>query len=189
MRRQIQASVALATALCALAGCATVGGVQVEGPASQVKPPPTSPPTSSGQAPSADAIAILRGDPQVSEKIKLLLKPCGDSRYPVDTRYFDLTGDGPADLVVSLRACAASQSGPSVTRGGLLASYIYDLTAHPPRRLFGIEEPGSIIKIEPSVGFVISRPVYEAADRPCCPSGEDVTIYRWSGTAFEEYRK
>lgn len=186
MRARIGAWAATAAVL-AVAGCATVGGVQVEGPASQVKAPPTSPPTSSGQAPSADAIAVLRADALVGEKIKAQLKPCGDSRYPVDVRFDDLTGDGNPELIASVRACSGSQAAPYATRG-VLGNFIYELTTTPAKRLFGSEDPGGAIKVEPGIGFVLSHPVYEPADRSCCPSGAETTVYRWSGTVFEEYK-
>ncbi|WP_211305398.1 hypothetical protein, partial [Crossiella equi] len=71
-----------------------------------------------------------------------------------------------------------------------VANYIYDLAVVPPRRLFGVEEAGVTVSVEPSVGFVLTRARYEPADKSCCPSGQDVSVYRWNSTAFEEmFRK
>lgn len=185
----------LALGLCfvlLVSGCAMNGGVRVEGAASQVKPPPTTPPPPSGTTPSVDAVALLRADPKVSDKIKNTLTPCLQGRYPVDARYVDVTRDGVADLLVSVTVCElkvdadkALATYMEVARGdGFVASYIYDLAAKPPVDVFALEEPGTTTELDDGV-LQVRRLEYQARDKPCCPSQEVYKIYRWTGTAFE----
>jgi hypothetical protein len=180
--------------LMLLAGCATAGGVRVEGVASQVTPPPSTPPPPSGVTPSFDPVALLRTDPKVNDKIKSVLTPCPQGgRFPVDARYVELTGDDVAELLVSVTYCDASaalgktQSTYDPTRGtGTLANYVYDVLAKPPVDLLALEEPGIIVARDNGVVQVISWE-YGPKDRTCCTS-EISHVYRWTGTMFERIK-
>ena len=165
-------------------GCATRGGVAVEGRASQVKPPPSTPPPVTGALTSADTVSVLRADPKVNDKVKGMLKPCPDGRYPLDQRYLDLTQDGAVDLIATVQMCLGKAPAAYNPRGGI-ASYIYDLKTVPPAQLLAVEESAEVVP-EPSYGVMVVRSEYQASDRSCCPSGKAVAGYRWNGTAFEE---
>jgi hypothetical protein len=181
-------------ALLAAAGCATGGGVAVEGRASQVTPPPTppTPPTlPSGTPASADAVGVLRADPAVDAKVKVTLVPCVGGYYPIDDRYVDLTGDGEAELVVTLLNCPEAREAKGMsayTLGPGYAGYAYDLATDPPTRLLGVEGGG--VDLVPYTGagndLALIRSSYEARDDPCCPSGQTFTLYRWNGAALVE---
>jgi hypothetical protein len=174
-----------------LAGCATSGGVDVAGHASQVSPPPSPPTLPSGTPVSADAIAVLRADPLVSAKIKTELVPCSGGAYPTDDRYADLTGDGKAELIVTLVGCSREQKGavmPSAVPGYGYAGYVYDLATTPPTRLLGVEGVG--VDLIPYTGegndLAVIRSRYEARDEPCCPSDQTFVLYRWNGAQLVE---
>lgn len=182
------------TLLCA-AGCATRGGVEIAGRASQVSPPPSAPTLPSGTPASADPIAILRADPQLNPRIKSTLVPCEGGHYPTDDRYVDLTGDGEAELVVLLLTCPVSlyskpggvlETGVVVFSG--YAAYVYNLATEPPTRLLGVE--GSAIDLVPYTGkgneLVLIRSKWSARDDPCCPSDQSVVLYRWNGAKLVE---
>jgi hypothetical protein len=178
----------------ALSACGpTTGGVQVEGEASQVTPPPSTPPPPSDVTPSFDPVALLRADPNVNDKIKSTLTPCVQGRYPVDARYADVTDDGTADLLVTVVSCDSkliqdSAAGQYPRSGGALANYIYDLKPKPPVNVFVSEEPAQMF--EHGNGFIeINQWEYRASDRPCCPSLQSSTLYKWSGTAFEPFKR
>jgi hypothetical protein len=170
------------------------GGVQVEGQASQVTPPPSTPPPPTDVTPSFDPVALLRADPNVSDKIKSTLTPCVQGRYPVDARYADVTDDGTIDLIVTVVACDskviedAARAGQYARSGGALANYVYDLKPKPPVDVFASEEPAQLF--DQSGGFIeLVQWEYRASDRSCCPSLQSTVLYKWSGTAFEPFKK
>lgn len=178
-----------------LGGCGVPGGVQVEGRASQVSPPPSTAPLPSGTPASADAIAVLRGDPQLDAKIKTELVPCGDGYYPVDDRYMDVTGDGKAELLVTLLRCWAQDTGaveqrkslPVVGPGGW-AAFVYDLAAKPPTRLLSVQDADvTILAAKDAVpGVYVIRTGWGPKDDPCCPTEQSLVHYDWDGTKFVE---
>lgn len=185
---------ALVAACClVLTGCATTGGVQVEGPASQVEPPPPTRPLPSGTPKSADAVAVLRADPQVDDRTRALLTPCEYGQYPVEDRYVDLTGDGEAELVVTVHGCPegdrlavpAPYSVAEDAGYAGYAGYVYDLSTDPPTRLLGVQgdrmelvttgEPGQL---------VLMRIRFEGTDEKFVT--ERFTVYKWDGAALVE---
>jgi hypothetical protein len=182
------------TLLCAT-GCAIQGGVEVEGGASQVSPPPTLPTTPSGTPVSADPIAILRADPQVSDKIKSELVPCQDGSYPVDDRYIDLTRDGRAELVMTLLPCLSDEAYAKPRAMGIpwssgYAVFVYNLVSEPPTQLFAVEDPSiEVVQSKAnSYELIVIRNKWSAKDDPCCPTDQDVSSYQWDGTKFIEVR-
>jgi hypothetical protein len=188
--RRVLALLCGLSVLCA-AGCATQGGVEVAGGASQVSPPPSAPTLPSGTPASADAVAVLRADPGLDAKIKSSLVPCEGGHYPADDRYVDLTGDGEAELVVLLLSCPSDlYAKQSAALGGFAgyAAYVYDLATEPPTRLLGVE--GSAIDLVPYTGkrneLVLIRSSWSARDDPCCPSDQSVVLYRWNGAQLVE---
>jgi hypothetical protein len=176
-----------------LTSCGVPGGVVVAGRASQVSPPPSTSPLPSGTPASADPIAVLRGDPELDPKIKADLVPCGDGYYPIDDRYMDLTGDGKAELVVTLYSCdprAAKLEEPGVVgiRYGGWAGFVYDLATDPPTRLLGVQDAEVTIvsgKDFASSVYVI-RTSWGPKDDPCCPTEQTFVQYQWDGTKFVE---
>jgi hypothetical protein len=178
--------------LLCLAGCATSGGVEVAGRASQVSPPPAPPTLPSGTPVSADPIAVLRADPLVSDKIKAELLPCAGGGYPIDDRYVDLTGDGKVELIATLFGCVRQDKDLSPRASGAVgygyAGYVYDLATTPPTRLLGVE--GSDVDLIPFTGegndLAVIRSRYEVRDDPCCPSNQTFVLYRWNGAQLVE---
>jgi len=197
MRRVLASLCGLA--LLAAAGCATAGGVAVEGRAAQVTPPPTPPTLPSGTPSSADAVGVLRADPQVDAKVKVSLVPCIGGYYPIDDRYVDLTGDGESELVVTLLNCPESRQdekpAAAYTFGPGYAGYAYNLATDPPTRLLSVEGggEGGGVDLVPYTGagndLAVIRSTYEVRDDPCCPSGQTFTLYRWNGAALVEVSK
>jgi hypothetical protein len=177
-----------------LAGCGVQGGVHVEGRASQVSPPPSTTPLPSGTPPSADAIAVLRGDPQLDPKVKAELVPCSDGYYPIDDRYMDVTGDGDAELVVTLYSCRPQSPGAVDQRkmvevgAGGWAAFVYNLTTKPPKRLLAVQDADVTILVakEGAPGVYVIRSTWGPKDDPCCPTDQRFEQYEWDGTKFVE---
>jgi hypothetical protein len=179
--------VLLVVASClALSACATPGGVQVEGVAAQVTPPPVTPPPPADATPSVDVVALLRADPKVSASIKAMLTPCLLDRYPVDARYADLTDDGAMELMVTVANCDGKV--PGLDYHDNLAVYVYNLKTTPPAELLAVEEPGVDIGEYDSM-LIVNHVGYLARDKSCCPSGVRSVYYRWNGSAFEQVKK
>jgi hypothetical protein len=178
VRRITAARRALCTAalmpLILMTGCAEGGGVRVEGdaPASVVTPP--SPKASS--TPKIDPIALLDHDPKVDDDIKQHLKPCGGDEYPIDTSFGNVTGQSTPDLVINVSTCGD---------GVGLGSYVYRMERGRYTDVFGDEQPPVYIDIEQGE-LELTRQVYAHDDAVCCPSGEDVIMYRWSHGHFAE---
>lgn len=183
--------------LLGAAGCAVPGGVVVEGRASQVSPPPSTSPLPSGTPASADPVAVLRADPDLNPKIKAGLVPCVNGDYPVEDRYVDLTGDGTAELVVTLFGCVyhfEDNSGDGVVNApvsaayGGYAAYVYDLATEPPTRLLSFEDSAIdlIVSQKEVHELIVIRNRWGPRDDPCCPTDQLVVQYRWDGTKFIE---
>ena len=182
--------------LLLVTGCATQGGVEIAGHASQVSPPPSPPTLPSGTPASADPVAVLRADPAVNAKIKANLVPCDGGRYPAEDRYVDLTGDGEAELVVLLYDCHDSRSAKAAAEGLVIpypgyAAYVYNLATEPPTNLLGVE--GQSLDLVPYTGkrneLVLIRTTWSADDDPCCPFDQSVSVYRWNGAKLVEVPK
>jgi hypothetical protein len=177
--------------LLAAAGCGVPGGVEVEGRASQVTPPPSTPTLPVGTPASTDVIAVMRADTTLDPKIKSLLVPCANGAYPVDERYIDFTGDGKAELMVNLYLCSpeprAKLAPAGMPYGGGLAAYVYNIATKPPTRLFSVED--SAVELTPSIKnsqeLLVIRNRWGPKDDPCCPTDQVVQAFRWNGAKFE----
>ena len=189
---------ALLCGVMLLGGCGVPGGVEVEGRASQVSPPPSTSTTPSGTPASADPIAVLRADPLLNDKFKFALVPCENGYYPVGDRYTDLTGDGMAELMVTLYSCpeaelrskaVADAEGFAYGAYGF-AAYVYDLTTKPPTRLLAVEDGPVELTSSPKDArqLVLIRNRWGPRDDPCCPTDQTVALYQWDGARFTEVR-
>lgn len=170
--RRVLYAVALVP-LVVMTGCAEGGGVRVEGsaPASVVPPPPR--PTAAAKI---DPVALLHSDPKVGSDIKADLKPCGGHEYPIDTSYGNVTGGSVPDVVINVSTCGD---------GVGLGSYVYRMENGQYTDVFGDEQPPVYIDIEQG-DLELTRQVYSHNDAVCCPSGEDVIMYHWTGSRFAE---
>jgi len=188
---------ALLCGVTMVTSCGVPGGVVVQGRASQVSPPPSTSPLPSGTPASADPVAVLRADPLLDPKIKAELVPCGDGYYPIDDRYMDLTGDGEAELVVTLYNCdpraakLEQEPGAAGLRYGGWAGFVYDLATDPPTRLLAVQD--AEVTIVSGKDFAASvyviRTSWGPKDDPCCPTEQTFAQYRWDGTRFVEVRQ
>jgi hypothetical protein len=160
--------------LVVLTGCAEGGGVRVEGsaPASVVPPPSPRPSTTARINP----VALLDADPKVSGDIKSDLKPCAGDEYPIDISYGNVTGNSVPDVVINVSTCGD---------GVGLGSYVYRMENGRYKDVFGDEQPPVYVDIEQG-DLELTRQVYSHNDAVCCPSGEDVIMYHWSGGRFTE---
>ncbi|OMI38447.1 hypothetical protein [Streptomyces sparsogenes] len=181
-----------------LAGCgAGSQGLRKEGPASTTWPSEQadssgssayeSSPASTSRKQKVDAVALVKKDPKVSERLKANLKPCGKSTataatgaknpskskgYPVDVAYGRLTGATASDLVINITTC---------TEGFGIGSYVYRKVGGAYENVFMDERPPVYADI--AKGHLrVTKLIYTANDSVCCPSGEDVTTYRWAET-------
>lgn len=160
--------------LVVMTGCAEGGGVRVEGTAPASVVPPAG--HGANQAPKVDPVSLLDHDPKVDDDIKDHLRPCGGDEYPIDTSYGNVTGDSTPDLVINVSTC---------TDGVGLGSYVYRMEKGRYVDVFGDEQPPVYIDIEQGE-LELTRQVYARDDAVCCPSGEDVIMYRWTGAKFVE---
>jgi hypothetical protein len=163
-------------------GCSTGGsGVQDEGAAhadsAKATPSPVPPSSSLGQQVEAvDAVALLKNDPKVSDRVKADLKPCGRDAYPVDTSYGNLTGSTSPDVVVNVLTC-----GDAVGMG----TYVYRGSGKKYANVFAAEEPSVYGAIDRG-DLVVTKQVYAKGDPVNEPSGEEVTTYHWSAGKFTQ---
>ena len=162
--------------LVVLTGCAESGGVRVEGtaPTSVVKTSPT--PRTAAPAADVDPVALLQNDPNVGSEIKGELKPCGGHEFPIDTSYGDVTRNETPDVVINVSTCGD---------GVGLGSYVYRMENGQYVEVFGDEQPPVYLDIDKG-DLQLTRQVYSKDDAVCCPSGEDVITYRWTGHRFAE---
>lgn len=164
-------------------GCATGGtGTRDEGPAgSQPVAQVSTRPTPSGTAPPTrrvNAVALLKGDPTVSERVREGLRPCAGKAYPVDTSYGSMTGGPSADVVVNVMSCADSVGvGTYVYRAREDGSYENVFMAEVPA-VYGTIDRGDL---------VVTTQVYGSKDPLAYPSGSEVVTYRWADERFTEH--
>ncbi|MFE7457231.1 hypothetical protein [Streptomyces sp. NPDC057554] len=164
-------------------GCSTGGtGTRDEGPAGGQSVAQVSPrPVPSGTAPvtrRVNVVALVKGDPAVSEQVKDVLEPCAGKAYPVDTSYGSMT-DGPsADVVVNVMSCADSVGiGTYVYRAREDGSYENVFMAEVPA-VYGTIDRGDL---------VVTTQVYREKDPMAFPSGSEVVTYRWADGRFAEH--
>ncbi|MFD7429507.1 hypothetical protein [Streptomyces sp. NPDC059814] len=179
---------ASSTALAGLAviglfavSCSTGGtGTRDEGPAgtqpvARITPTPTTP-SRARPIPRVDAVALLKADPKVSERVRTDLKACTGDEYPVDTSYGKLTGGPAADVVVNVMTC-----GDSVGVG----TYVYRYRDGAYENVFATEQPAVYGTIDRG-DLVVTTQVYGKKDSVAYPSGEEVITYHWANTRFSE---
>ncbi|MEU8701818.1 hypothetical protein AB0C61_29995 [Streptomyces sp. NPDC048680] len=179
---------ASSTALAGLAviglfavSCSTGGtGTRDEGPAgtqpvAQITPTATTP-SRARPTPRVDAVALLKADPKVSERVRTDLKTCTGDEYPVDTSYGKLTGGPAADVVVNVMTC-----GDSVGVG----TYVYRYRDGAYENVFATEQPAVYGTIDRG-DLVVTTQVYGKKDSVAYPSGEEVITYHWANTRFSE---
>lgn len=169
-------AVTIAAAGLVVAGCTDSGdGVRMEGPArSDTRSAPPSTPKSASSAGTVDAIALLKADPEVDNELKANLRPCTKDEYPVDTDYGHLTRSTEPDIVVNVMTCAD---------GIGIGSYVYREQGGSYHNVFSAEPAPAHIDVQ-GQELRVTRQTYRDGDAACCPSGEDVTTYRWQGDEF-----
>ncbi|MET7652254.1 MULTISPECIES: hypothetical protein [unclassified Streptomyces] len=185
-RSTIQAAITAMSVLAALAlfvsACGTGGtGARDEGPAhaDAVTGATASPSPASTDPPDrADAVRLIKDDPEVSAEVKRELQPCAGDEYPVDVSYGDLTGGSGNDIIVNVLTC-----GDLVGVG----SYVYRQDDGGYANVFKAEEPPVYAEMDRG-DLVVTKQVYEKGDSVSDPSGENVITYRWtSGRFVKEY--
>ncbi|MFJ9807833.1 hypothetical protein ACIRTB_06365 [Streptomyces sp. NPDC101158] len=190
--RERAAGVAAVAGLAAVgvfvAGCSTGGtGSRDEGAARPDEAASTAPVTPTPSASLAtegdtalkkvDAIALLKGDPKIGERVKADLKPCAADIYPVDTSYGNLTNSTAPDIVVNLMNC-----GDSVGIG----TYVFREENNRYTNVFTAEDPAVYATIDRG-DLIVTKQVYAKGDPVAYPSGEDVITYRWTGNKFTQH--
>jgi hypothetical protein len=174
-----------------LAGCGSGSqGVRTEGPArTQWASPPgaqdkgsyasgstTKPPA----VQKADAVRLIKEDPEVGQDLKSHLQPCTDKAakeepvkgYPVEVSRGKLTGPTASDLVINVTSC---------DDGFGIGSYVYRKVGQRYENVFTDEQPpvyADVVKGDLSV----TKLSYASGDTVCCPSREDVITYRWAAS-------
>ncbi|MCB5911460.1 hypothetical protein [Streptomyces pinistramenti] len=176
-----------------LAGCNPGGGgVRSEGSAGPTPGAPrgavtASPsPSSTAGYKKVDAVDLLKKDPKVGPDVKrTLAKPCAADEYPIEVTYASVTGSKAPDVIVNVMTCADSIG---------IGSYVYrkDGGAHGGTdgydNVFSNEQPSVSAGVNKG-DLEISKQTYGTGDKVCCPSGEDVTTYRWSTDRFTEFAR
>lgn len=130
--------------------------------------------SSPATAKRVNPVALLQGDPKVSDTVKRDLKPCVRDEYPVDTSYGKLTGGPANDVVVNVMTC-----GDAVGIG----TYVYRENGDAYENVFAAEAPAVYAEIDRG-DLVLTKPVYGKDDPMAYPSGEEVITYRWAGSRF-----
>ncbi|WP_405743675.1 hypothetical protein OG422_17775 [Streptomyces sp. NBC_01525] len=170
-----------------LAGCHPGSeGVRSEGTPTTTAPAPghapsdDPSPTTGASLRKIDAVALLKGDPKVSGEVKrTLAKPCVADAYPIEVTYASLTGNKAPDVIVNVMTCADSIGiGAYVYRRSAAGGSGYD-------NVFSDEQPSVSAGVDKG-DLEVSKQTYGTGDKVCCPSGEDVTTYRWSHNRFAE---
>ncbi|MER5732273.1 hypothetical protein ABT084_28730 [Streptomyces sp. NPDC002138] len=164
-------------------GCSTGGtGLRDGGPARTESVSKTAPPTPAGQpSPSAafkkvqDVVALVKGDPKVSDAVKKDLKPCSGKEYPVDVSYGKVTGGTEPDVVVNILSCADAIG---------VGTYVYKQDGAKYENVFSDEAPPVYAEIDRG-DLVVSKPIYVKTE--AYATGEDVITYRWNGERFTEH--
>lgn len=198
MRAHPRGVVVSATVVClllavALMACtATSTGTRDEGPARSepVASSPTEAPSPKPRVKRADAVKLLKTDPEVDPGVKRDLKPCAGDEYPLDVSYGDLTGAKVSDLVINVMTCGdavgvgayvyrAAPAGKAAEEAAATQGYV---------NVFQNETPPVYAEIDRG-DLVVTRQMYDKGDSVAYPSGEEVVTYHWKDGAFaEQYR-
>ncbi|MGR8009100.1 hypothetical protein [Streptomyces hypolithicus] len=138
---------------------------------------PSARPATQPSAGRVDPVALLRGDPKVSDTVKRDLKPCVEDEYPVDTSYGKVTGGAANDVVVNVMTCEDAVG---------IGTYVYRENGDAYENVFAAESPAVYAEIDRG-DLVLTKPVYGKNDSMAYPSGEEVITYRWSDSKFSIY--
>lgn len=184
------AVVSLLLVVALMACTATSTGTRDEGPA-RSEPVASSPTGAASPTPRvkrADAVKLLKADPEVDAGIKRDLKPCVGDEYPVDVSYGDLTGAKVSDVVINVLTCGdAVGIGAYVYRvadGGKAAEEAAATQGYV--NVFRNETPPVYAEIDRG-DLVVTRQMYDKGDSVAYPSGEEVVTYQWKDGAFAEH--
>lgn len=167
-----------------LAGCNPGGeGVRSEGSATSTPAPRGA--ASSSPAPTAtagykkiNAVELLKHDPNVGTDVKKsLAKPCSADEYPVDVTYATLTGGDSPDVIINVMTCGDSLG---------IGAYVFRKRGDGYENVYGNEQP-PVYASDNKGELEVTRQTYDAGDKVCCPSGEDVLSYHWSDDHFTQY--
>lgn len=183
------AVVSLLLVVALMACTATSTGTRDEGPARSepVASSPTGAASATPRVKRADAVKLLKADPEVDAGVKRDLKPCVGDEYPVDVSYGDLTGAKVSDVVINVLTC-----GDAVGVG----AYVYRVAAEGKAaeeaaatqgyvNVFRNETPPVYAEIDRG-DLVVTRQMYDKGDSVAYPSGEEVVTYRWKDDSFAE---
>lgn len=184
------AVVSLLLAVALMACTATSTGTRDEGPA-RSEPVASSPTGAASPTPRvkrADAVKLLKADPEVDAGIKRDLKPCVGDEYPVDVSYGDLTGAKVSDLVINVLTCGdavgvgayvyrVADGGKAAEKAAATQGYV---------NVFRNETPPVYAEIDRG-DLVVTRQMYGKGDSVAYPSGEEVVTYQWKDGAFAEH--
>jgi hypothetical protein len=174
---------ALAALSLMTAGCGVVGaGVRAEGKPSPLAVPEATQAAVGGQALSIDPVQVLRGDPEVSGRVKQVLRrPCrggyADGWFPVYLRYAEVAGPGQVAMIV-VQSCE-----DDVACSGSLGTYVYRLSKGEARRVYTSAESGTRV-VPGDGGLRVSRPAWDGGERGGCPTGSESAALAWNGSTL-----
>ncbi|MEU4195172.1 hypothetical protein AB0E69_24955 [Kribbella sp. NPDC026611] len=176
------AAVAALTSLSALSACGNGGGLRVEGadsqPTSEAPTPAlgsTQPKAQKTPGPAVDLPALrvrLLADrhlPDYSRKV--LVKCTVISRCLSRGTTVDVLHSGTPQQIVLIHSV------DKFVFGIILVA----VEPSGPRAIWSLKVDQPTVNASPQGDLVVESKVYTLDDRPCCPSGRRVEVYRWNG--------
>jgi hypothetical protein len=185
MQRLLAPAVAAVAALSVLAGCGNGSGLRVEGaePAdssSATAPVPSATPTATPGVRSGPAAAVslaqvrtnLLVDKGLDPNARAILTNCTViSRCLSQGPTVDVMHNGVPQQVVYIHALERFVFGV----------FLIALEPAGPRRIWSLKVDQPTINASPQGDLVVESEKFEPDDKPCCPSGRKVEVYRWDG--------
>ncbi|MFC9690740.1 hypothetical protein ACFTSF_19475 [Kribbella sp. NPDC056951] len=185
MQRLLAPAVAAVAALAVLSGCGNGSGLRVEGAepadANSVSPRVSAPTTSSSPGVRAKPVTPA---PLTQIRTKLLADKALDSysrsvlvKCTVISRCLgpgptvDVMHNGVPQQVVYIHTLDKFVFG----------AFLMALEPGGPRRIWALKVDQPTINASPQGDLVVESENFQPDDKPCCPSGRKVEVYRWDG--------